>query len=86
MAEQLGNRPEDTALLCDLITGVVLARGHVLHHVRIVRRKAHLRALIRLGEWVASSAGEDGADPDVLVQAVFEKLQILTRAGLDSSQ
>jgi replicative DNA helicase len=75
LAEQLGNRPEDMALLSDLVTGVVLARGHVLHHVRIVRQKARLRALIKLGEWMASSAGEDGADPDALVKAVAGKLE-----------
>ena len=77
LAEQLGNRPEDMALLCDLVTGVVLARGHVLHHVAIVRKKARLRALIKFGEWAALSANESGADPDALVKGAFEKLEYL---------
>jgi replicative DNA helicase len=77
LSEKLGNRPEDIALLSDLITGVVLARGHIQHHVAIVRQKARLRALIKFGEWAALSANESGADPDALVKAVADKLEYL---------
>ena len=75
LAEELGNRPESIALLCDLVTGVVLVRGHVLHHVGIVRRKARLRVLVKIGEQLAAAANEDGADPSALVQETLAGLE-----------
>jgi replicative DNA helicase len=77
LAEHLGNRSADFALMSDLISGVVVSRGHVLHHVGIVRKKAGLRNLIKLSEWMALAAGEDGADPKALIKGALEKLEYL---------
>lgn len=75
VAEQLGNAPADFALLGDLINGIVIHRGHVLHHVKIVRKKARLRTLMKVADWISQSATEVAANPDALVQVAIEKLE-----------
>jgi replicative DNA helicase len=78
VAEQLGNDPADFALLGDLINGIVIHRGHVLHHVKIVRKKARLRTLMKVGDWIFKSATEVAANPDALVQVAIEKLETVS--------
>ena len=73
VAEALGNRSEDFAVLSDLIQGVVLHRDHILYHVRIVRRKAHLRALLRISEWITSSIDET-SDPEPITAEIRKML------------
>jgi replicative DNA helicase len=75
VADQLGNAPADFALLGDLISGIVIERGHVLHHIRIVRKKARLRTLLKLADWMSKSAIEVAANPDVLVQIAIKRLE-----------
>jgi replicative DNA helicase len=69
VAEQLGNRNEDFAAIADMIHGVVLHKGHILHHVKIIRQKARLRTLLRIGEWILKAVGET-SDPDLIVAQI----------------
>jgi replicative DNA helicase len=55
------------AMLSDLIFGVVLVESHIVHYVRIVKRKAALRRLLHLSDWLSEEAVAAGADPDSLV-------------------
>lgn len=77
VAEQIGNAPDDFALIGDLISGVVIERGHILHHARIVKKKSRLRALMKVAEWISLSATEATADPDALVHATLTKLEAM---------
>jgi replicative DNA helicase len=52
--------------LADLTFGVALLDSHVLHYVRIVKRKAKARRLLRLGAWLLQAVSA-GADPDGVV-------------------
>ena len=74
VAEELGNRNSDYALIGDLIQGVVLHPDHVLHHVAIVKRKARLRTLLKLGEWILGSVS-DTADPTRLIEQISHWLE-----------
>jgi replicative DNA helicase len=75
VAEQLGNDPADFALLGDLISGVVVERSHIRHHVGIVKKKSRLRTLMKVGDWISQSATDVAANPDALVQVAIEKLE-----------
>jgi replicative DNA helicase len=79
VAEQLGNSPSDFALLGDLISGVVVERSHIHHHVRIVKKKSRLRTLMKVGDWIFKSATEVSANPDALVQVAIEKLETVLK-------
>jgi replicative DNA helicase len=81
VAERIGNAPEDFALIGDLISGVVIERSHILHHVRIVRKKSRLRALMKLADWISRSATQVAADPDALVQVTLTKLGAIDNRG-----
>lgn len=74
VAEHLGNRSEDYALIGGLIQGVVLHQDHVLHHVAIVRRKAKLRTLLKLGEWILGAVLES-SDPGLLAEEISNRLE-----------
>jgi replicative DNA helicase len=73
VTEQLGNRNEDYAIIADLLHGLVLYEDHILHHARIVRRKANLRGLLKIGEWIAEAVTES-ADPDLLIAQIRNRL------------
>jgi replicative DNA helicase len=73
VTEQLGTRNEDYALIADLMHGVVLYEDHVLHHAAIVRRKARLRALLKIGEWISVAVTET-ADPDLVISQIRNML------------
>jgi len=75
LAEYLGNRQDDYALIGDLICGAIVHPSHVSHHARIVRRKALLRSLLRLSDWIARAAVEVGADPEQIARLACEKLE-----------
>jgi replicative DNA helicase len=83
VAEQLGNSPSDFALLGDLISGVVVERSHIRHHVGIVKKKAQLRTLMKVADWISQSATEVTANPDALVKVAIEKLETI---GLKRSE
>jgi replicative DNA helicase len=72
VAEQLGNRPEDYVAVASLVDGLVIDRDHVIHHAKTVRRKARLRALLRIGEWI-SAAVTEASDPDQVVEEISRK-------------
>jgi replicative DNA helicase len=72
--EELGNRDRDAALLSDLITGVVIHRGHILYHAGIVQQKSKLRALQKLGEWILNSVNAC-SEPGALVGQICERLK-----------
>lgn len=86
VAEQLGNSRADYVLLASLIDGVVVHSGHVRHHVRIVRKKARLRQLQGLGEWLLQSTSETSADPAALAHLALEKLEAVAKHGEDFSR
>ena len=73
VSEQLGNRQHDVEIIGGLISGVVLVKSHILHHVGILRRKARLRSLAKLGRWLSDSACNPGADPDDLIRRTTEQ-------------
>jgi replicative DNA helicase len=79
VAEQLGNDPADFALLGDLISGVVVERSHIRHHVGIVKKKSQLRTLMKVADWISQSATEVAVNPDVLVQVAIEKLETVLK-------
>ncbi len=77
VAEGLGNRAEDYALVGSLIQGVILHdKNHTIHHVAIVRQKSRLRTLLRIGEWL-EHAVTDAADPDELIAEANRRLEAL---------
>jgi replicative DNA helicase len=80
VAEELGNRAEDYALVARLIEGVVVESDHVLHHVAIIKRKARLRALLRLGEWLTEIVN-DTSDPDALIQEATQRIEGIAKDG-----
>jgi len=75
VAERLGGSEDDYVLVGSLIDGVVIERGHILHHARLVRRKSKLRQLESLGECLVTSAIEPNADPDQLAEQTRQQLQ-----------
>jgi replicative DNA helicase len=81
VAEWLGNRQEDYVLVASLIHGVIIEEDHVIYHVRIVQRKAKLRALKKIGEWLMEAA-VDCADPDVLIPATIGKIERAHSVGV----
>ena len=74
VAEQLGNRQDDYICIAGLVHGVVLNDQHVLHHASIVRRKSHLRALLRIGDWITGAVTET-ADPSALATQIRNMLE-----------
>jgi len=73
-------RPEiEGAVLAELTFGVVVEEAHALHHVRILKNKARLRDLLRLGDWVIEEACIPGADPDGLVTELSVKISAMER-------
>jgi replicative DNA helicase len=80
VAEKLGNGPAVVAMVADLITGCVLVRSHVRHHVKIVLRKSRLRQLARVGEWLEKTA-LTGDDPALISRMAAEKLTEVERRG-----
>jgi replicative DNA helicase len=81
LAEHLGGSGDDYVLVGSLIEGVVIERGHILHHVRLIRQKSKLRRLESLGESVQMAASETNADPDAIAAQVREKLHSIVPAG-----
>jgi replicative DNA helicase len=79
VAEQLGNRREHYVLVSSLIQGVIIHADHVTHHARIIMRKARLRSLLRLAEWIFRVV-DDTANPDALVEEAIGKLNIMAAA------
>jgi len=75
VAERLGNKASDFALLADLICGVVVDASHALYHAKIVRKKAALRKVMKIGEWLQTTAADASANPEQLTNAAIEKLQ-----------
>lgn len=75
VSEHLGNSDADFALLADLICGVVVQQSHVQHHVCIVKRKARLRQLLDVSEWLSDCVLERSADPEGLANLAIAKLQ-----------
>jgi len=73
VAESLGNRCDDYAIIADLARGAVLQKDHILHHVRIVCRKARLRALLRISEWIAETIDET-SDPGPITAEIRKML------------
>jgi replicative DNA helicase len=82
VAEQLGNRQTDYVLVASLIDGVVVHEDHVLHHVAIIRKKAKLRALLRIADWLTRVVDET-ADPDALIAETLGKLEALTAIQME---
>jgi hypothetical protein len=74
VAEELGNSQHDTALIGDLITGVVLVPSHVAHLVEIVREKSLLRKFAQLGDWLSTAACQVGARPCTLHKELLQRL------------
>ena len=72
--ERLGNQPADYVLLGSLIQGVIIDEDHILYHVAIVRRKAGLRALLSIAEWITKVV-DDTADPDALIEQSIGMLE-----------
>jgi replicative DNA helicase len=81
VAEQLGNSQDDYVLIASLVHGVVLHEDHVLHHAAIIRRKARLRALLVIGEWI-SSAVTESADPDALIAQIRNMLDFCSEGQI----
>jgi replicative DNA helicase len=79
VTEELGNCQEHYILVGSLIQGVVIDPDHILHHVAIIQRKARLRALLRLAEWITRVV-DDTADPDVLIERAIGKLEAMATA------
>jgi len=77
LAEELGNRQYDYALLSDLISGVILDARHTLYLAQVVRNKSRLRRIRELGESIVSTATEHGCDPDQLIRETSERLASL---------
>jgi replicative DNA helicase len=73
VAEELGNSSHDYVLIASLVHGVVVDEGHILHHVHIIARKARLRALLKISEWISGAVTET-ADPDLLIPQIKNKL------------
>jgi replicative DNA helicase len=78
VTEALGNRPEDAVLVAGMIQGVIVHRDHILEHVRIVQKKAQLRRLLKIAEWLELSAQQGGAEPSELAGYVIGKLKAIS--------
>jgi replicative DNA helicase len=74
VAEFLGNDSREVAALADCVCGVVVEVRHILHHAGIIRKKARLRTLLHLAEWIETTACDPHADPDELGRMVAMKL------------
>jgi replicative DNA helicase len=66
VADRLGNSDRDVSLIADCITGAVIAESHVLFHCGLLRKKASLRKLAKLAEWILREVTEPNADPDAI--------------------
>lgn len=64
----------DGPMLADLTRGVVLLRPHIVHYARIVKRKAKLRRLLHLSDWLSEESTAAGADPDSVVIELNRKI------------
>jgi replicative DNA helicase len=84
VAEELGNRQEHYVLVGSLIQGVIVHSDHVLYHVAIVQKKARLRTLLGLAEWIMRVV-DDAANPDALIEQVIAKLDAMATAEVISA-
>jgi replicative DNA helicase len=82
LAEHLGGRQEDFVLVASLIDGLVIESGHILYHVRLVRKKSKLRQFERMGANLVASICETGADPDTIAAMIREQLECIVPAGV----
>jgi replicative DNA helicase len=73
VAESLGNRQDDYAIIANLAHGVLLHEEHILLHARIVRRKAQLRALLKVSEWIMKTIDET-SDPGPITAEIRKML------------
>lgn len=72
--DRLGGQDSDLPLLADVITGAVIVKSHALHLVNILRRKARLRALLNLSQWMQESVQQQNANPEVLIREIRIRL------------
>jgi len=77
LMERLGDSDTVAALLCDLAGGVVLVSSHILHHVRILKKKSRLRSLLNLSEWLQQAASHPSADPVEIQREVRSRLEAM---------
>lgn len=75
LSEYLGDNPKDFDVMLDLLYGTVVEKSHCIHHAQILKKKARLRALIHIGEWLTTAAAEPGADPLLVIDQALGKLQ-----------
>jgi replicative DNA helicase len=83
VAEELGNSQHDYVLIGSLIHGVVLNEDHVLYHAAIVRKKARVRAVLKIGAWLTEVATES-ADPDRLIAEATAKLEACSEGAISA--
>jgi replicative DNA helicase len=81
VAEQLGNTQNDYVLIADLVHGVVLHEDHILHHAAIVHKKARLRELLNIGEWITEAVTQT-ADPDLLIAQITDRLETCSKGQI----
>jgi replicative DNA helicase len=74
VAEKLGNKAEDLALVGDLLSGCVLVPSHICYHVELLRRTAYLRNCLEFAEWLQSAACAASADPEAIEREARIKL------------
>jgi len=74
VADELGNRAEDYVVVSALVHGVVLDEDHVRFHAGIIRKKACLRKLLRIAEWITNSVNET-SEPNALVEQISQRIE-----------
>ena len=77
-AEFLGNAQPDYVLLASLIEGIAICPSHVRYHAGLVKSKARLRELAKLGQWLFESAVATGANPDSIRGETLHRLDRLS--------
>jgi replicative DNA helicase len=74
VADRLGNKQSDYVLVASLLEGAVVVPSHVLHLMKILRKKARLRSLLEIAEWIQESLKDYHADPDAMSKTIRTRL------------
>jgi replicative DNA helicase len=70
IAERVGEA--NIPLLAGLIDGAVVVQVRIVHHIGILRRKARLRAQLRLAAWIEKTIAAGQADPAEIDQYILD--------------
>jgi len=75
VADRLGNSREDYIVLGSMVNGAVAVKSHIDHYAGLLRNKARLRRLLRMGLWLIDACKHPQADAGELVKEITRQCE-----------